>query len=176
VIKAGGGNPTRTLFTTTLNDADYLAVAKKSLLAEGEDQNGQPVLVSVNPMTGLDTVLQRPASGTLAEGIVFDARQNLIFNTVGNQNAILVFRKPWTGSPIQTFDYGTGAENGYYGGVSLNATQDTLWAGSFTLLNMSHAVTSVQANSYPLGSIGSSSTPINSEFYDSVVADPQAKV
>ncbi len=175
VIKAGGGTPTRTLFTTQLNDASYLTATNKALVADGEDQNGQPILVSVDPTTGADTIVQRLASGQLPEGITFDARQNLIFNTVGNQNAILVFKKPWTGTPMQTFDYGSGAQNGYYTGVSLNAAQSTLWAGNFTLLNQSHGATNVQANSYPLGSVGGSTSPVSSEFYDSVVADPQAK-
>ena len=176
LIKAGGGSPTRTISTTNLVDAVYLAATKKNLVADGDNQNGQPIIVSINPMTGADAIVQQVTSGTVPEGIVFDKQQNLVFNDVGNQNTLEVFKKPWTGAPIQTFNYGSGAQSGYYAGISLNATQDTLWAGNFTFLNPSHAAGNLQANSYPLGSIGSSTPPIASEYYDSIAADPQAKL
>lgn len=176
LIKAGGGNPTRTLTTTNLVDSVYLAATKKGLVADGDDQNGQPIIVSINPKTGADVVIQHVTSGTVPEGIVFDAAENLIFNDIGNQNTIQVFAKPWNGAPIQRFDYGSGATNGYYSGISLNATQDTLWAGNLTFLNPSHANANLQANSYPLGTIGSSTPPVAAEYYDSIAADPQAKL
>ena len=174
-IAAGGGGPVRTLVTSHLNEAEYLAADAHSLLADGYDSNGQSLLVSVNTRTGADSILQNIASGQLPEGIVFDRRENLILNTVGNANTLAVFKKPWSGSPTSTFVYGSGAQNGYYTGISLNKPQNTLWAGSFTLPVPSHGVGSVQANSYPLGSIGRSSAGIESEFYDSIAADPQAK-
>jgi hypothetical protein len=174
-IEAGGGGATRTLFTSNLNEVEYLAADAHNLLADGYNSSGQPLLVSVNTQTGADTILQTIVSGNLPEGIVFDRRENLILNTVGNNNTLAVFKKPWSGSPAATFVYGSGAENGYYTGISLNRSQNTLWAGSFTVPEQSQGFGSVQANSYPLGSVGGSSTGIESEFYDSVAVDPQAK-
>jgi hypothetical protein len=173
-IMAGGGIPTRTLVTSNLNGAYYLAATGNKLLADGYDRYGQPILVSVNRSTGADVILQR-IQGQLAEGIAFDRRQNLILNNPGNTNMLLVFKKPWTGSPTTTFVYGSGAENSYYTGISLNKVQDTLWAGNFSLQNVSHGFTNVQANSYPLGSVGGATSPIANEFYDSIAVDPQAK-
>ncbi|MGA8533766.1 MAG: hypothetical protein WB615_06640 [Candidatus Tumulicola sp.] len=173
-IEAGGGNPTRTLFTSHLTDAVYLAADDHSLLADGDNMYGQPILVSVNRSTGADTILQNIQSGTVPEGIVLDSHQNVIVNTVGNNDTLAVFAKPWTGPPTSTFVYGS-AQNGYYTGISLNKSQNTLWAGSFSLPVPSHGVGSVQANSYPLGSVGRSSTGIPSEYYDSIAVDPQTK-
>jgi DNA-binding beta-propeller fold protein YncE len=174
-IEAGGGGPTRTLFTSNLNEVLYLAADAHNLLADGYNSSGQPILVSVNTGTGADTILQTIESGYLPEGIAFDRQDNLILNTVGNNNTLAVFKKPWSGSPTSTFIYGSGAENGYYTGISLNRSQNTLWAASFYLPVQSHGYGSVQANSYPLGSVGRSSTGIESEFYDSIAVDPQAK-
>ncbi len=174
-IGAGGGSPTRTLLTSHLTDAVYLAANGRSLLADGYNMNGQPILVSVNTNTGADTIVQNIPSGTVPEGIVLDRDQNVILNTIGNNNTLAVFKKPWTGSPTSTFVYGSGAQNGYYTGISLNKAQNTLWAASFSLPVPSHGVGSVQANSYPLGTIGRSSTGILSEFYDSIAVDPQTK-
>ncbi len=112
--------------------------------------------------------------GTLAEGIALDLRQRLIVNAAGSANMLLVFKKPWTGSPVATFPYGSGGF-AYYTGISLNKPQNTVWAGNYTLQNISHASTNVQANSYPLGSLGAASALIPSEFYDSIALDPQAK-
>ncbi|HEY4433874.1 MAG TPA: hypothetical protein VGM99_05685 [Candidatus Cybelea sp.] len=173
-IEAGGGAPTRSLVTSHLNEVEYLAANARALLADGYDSNGQPFLVSVNTRTGADTVLQQIESGTVPEGITFDRRENLILNTIGDNNTLAVYKKPWNGSPTSTFTYGS-APNGYYTGISLNKSQNTLWTGSFALLNQSHAVGSVQANSYPLGNIGRSSNGIAAEFYDSIAVDPQAK-
>ncbi len=174
VIEAGGGAPTRTLVTSQLSEVEYLAANARALLADGYNSNGQPFLVSVNTRTGADTVLQQIESGTVPEGIAFDRRGNLILNTIGQNNTLAVFKKPWSGSPTSTFTYGS-APNGYYTGISLNKSQNTLWAASFSLPNPSHGVGSVQANSYPLGSIGRSSPGIVSEFYDSIAVNPQAK-
>jgi hypothetical protein len=174
-IEAGGGGPTRTLVTSHLNEAEFLAADAHSLVADGYNSYGQPLLVSVNTHTGADTILQQIESGQLPEGIVFDRQQNLILNTVGNDNTLAVFEKPWSGPPTSTFVYGSGAENGYYTGISLNRSQNTLWAGSFTLPVPSHGFGSVQANSYPLGTIGRATTGIESEFYDSIAVDPQAR-
>jgi DNA-binding beta-propeller fold protein YncE len=174
-IEAGGGGPTRTLFTSNLNEVEYLAADAHNLLADGYDSSGQPLLVSVNTQTGADTILQAIVSGNLPEGIVFDRRDNLILNTVGDNNRLAVFKRPWSGSPTSKFIYGSGAENGYYTGISLNRSQNTLWAGSFSLPEQSQGYGSVQANSYPLGSVGRSTTGIESEFYDSIAADPQAQ-
>jgi len=157
-----------------LNEVAYLAADAHSLLADGYNSSRQPLLVSVNTSTGTDTILQTIQSGQLPEGIVFDRRENLILNTVGNNNTLAVFKKPWSGSPTSTFIYGSGAENGYYTGISLNRSQNTLWAG-ITLPVQSQGYGSVQANSYPLGSVGRSSTGIESEYYDSIAVDPQAK-
>lgn len=174
-IAAGGGDPTRSVSTSNLVEIYYLAAPGKMLLADGYDMNGQPILVSVNLASGGDTVLQKLSSfGTLAEGIAVDRRQHLIVNAAGNSNLLMVFKKPWTGSPVATFAYGSG-ESSYYTGISLNRRQNTLWAANYALLNPSHAVANVQANSYPLGSLGPASTPVPSEFYDSVALDPQAK-
>jgi hypothetical protein len=158
-----------------LNEVLYLAADAHNLLADGYNSSGQPILVSVDTSTGADTILQTIASGSLPEGVVFDRQDNLILNTVGNNNTLAVFKKPWNGSPTSTFVYGSGAESGYYTGISLNRSQNTLWAGSFFLPVQSQGYGSVQANSYPLGSVGRSSTGIESEFYDSVAVDPQAK-
>jgi WD40 repeat protein len=174
-IQAGGGEPTRTLVTSHLNEVEYLAVDSRKLLADGYNSNGQPILVSVNTHSGADTILQNIESGQLPEGIVFDLQDNLILNTIGNNNTLAVYKRPWSGSPTSTFVYGSGAQNGYYTGISLNKSQNTLWAASFSLPNPSHGVGSVQANSYPLGSVGRSSSGIESEFYDSIAVDPQAK-
>jgi DNA-binding beta-propeller fold protein YncE len=174
-IEGGGGGPTRTLFTSNLNEAEYLAADAHNLLADGYNSNGQPILVSINTRTGADTILQAIVSGNVPEGIVFDRQENLILNTTGNNNTLAVFKRPWSGSPTSTFVYGDGAENGYYTGISLNRSQNTLWAASFSLPDPSHGFGSVQANSYPLGSVGRSTTGIESEFYDSIAADPQAK-
>jgi WD40 repeat protein len=174
-IETGGGGPTRTLFTTHLNEVEYLAADAHKLLADGYNSYGQPLLVSVNTHSGADTILQNIESGQLPEGIVFDRHENLILNTPGNNNTLAVFKRPWSGSPTSTFVYGNGAQNGYYTGISLNSSQNTLWAASFTLTNQSHGFGSVQANSYPLGTVGRSSTGIESEFYDSIAVDPQAK-
>ncbi len=174
-IAAGGGGPARTLVTSHLNEVEFLAADARSLLADGYDSNGQPLLVSVNTRTGADSILQNIESGLVPEGIVLDRRENLILNTVGNSNTLAVFKRPWSGSPTSTFVYGSGAPNGYYTGISLNKPQNTLWADSFLLPVPSHGFGAVQANSYPLGSIGRSSTGIESEFYDSIAVDPQAK-
>jgi DNA-binding beta-propeller fold protein YncE len=174
-IAGGGGAPTRTLVTSHLNEVEYLAADARSLLADGYDSNGQPLVVSVNTRTGADTVLHAIPSGTLPEGIVFDRNDNLVVNTIGNTNTLAVYKKPWTGTPASTLVYGSGADNGYYTGISLDKSQHTLWAGSFMLPNPSHGFGSIQANSYPLKKIGRSSTGIESEFYDSVAVDPQAK-
>jgi WD40 repeat protein len=174
-ITSGGGTPARTLFTSHLSEVEYLAADAHSLLADGYNSYGQPLLVSVNTRTGADAILQTIASGTVPEGIVFDRHDNLILNTIGNSNTLAVYTKPWSGAPTSELVYGSGAENGYYTGISLNASQQTLWAGSFTLANPSHASGSVQANSYPLKTVGRSSTGIESEYYDSVAVDPQAK-
>lgn len=174
-IQAGGGAPTRTLFTSQLNEVEYLAADAHSLLADGYNRYGQPLLVSVNERTGSDTILQSIVSGQLPEGIVFDLHHNLILNTPGSSNTLAVFKKPWNGAPTSTFVYGSGAPNGYYTGISLNRSQKTLWAGSYTILNPSHADASVQANSYPLGSAGRASEGTGGEFYDSIAVDPQAK-
>ncbi|MFZ0032919.1 MAG: hypothetical protein WAK84_13730 [Candidatus Cybelea sp.] len=174
-IQAGGGSPTRTLVTSHLNEADYLAADAHKLLADGYNSYGQAILVSVNTHTGADTILQNIASGQLPEGIVFDRQENLILNTIGNSNTLAVLKRPWNGSPTSTFVYGTGAVNGYYTGISLNRSQNTLWADSFSLPAQSHGFGSVQANSYPLGSVGRATPAIESEFYDSIAVDPQAK-
>lgn len=174
-IQAGGGGPTRTLFTSNLNEVEYLAADAHNLLADGYNSSGQPLLVSVNTQSGADTILQTIDSGNLPEGITFDRRENLILNTIGDNNTLAVFKQPWSGAPTSKFVYGYGAENGYYTGISLNRSQNTLWAGSFFLPVQSQGYGSVQANSYPLGSVGRSTTGIESEFYDSVAADPQAK-
>jgi WD40 repeat protein len=174
-IEAGGGSPTRTLFTSNLNEVEYLAADAHRLLADGYNRYGQPILVSVNTQTGADTILQNITSGELPEGIVFDRQENLILNTIGNNNTLAAFKKPWNGSPGSTFVYGSGAENGYYTGISLNKSQNTLWAASFTIPTVKQGFGSVQANSYPLGSVGRSSSAIQSEFYDSIAVDPQAK-
>ncbi|HXM07097.1 MAG TPA: hypothetical protein VN936_06525 [Candidatus Acidoferrum sp.] len=170
-IEAGGGVPTRTLVTSHLNEVEYLAADAHGLLADGYDSNGQPLLVSVNTHSGADTVLQTIPSGTLPEGIAFDRNDNVIVNIIGDTNTLAVYKKPWTGAPTSTLIYGSGAENGYYTGVALDKSQHTLWAGSFTLPNPSHGFGSVQANSYPLKTIGRSSTGIPSEFYDAVAVD-----
>jgi hypothetical protein len=170
-IAAGGGPPARTLFTTHLNEVYYMATAGKALLADGYDANGRPIVVSVNVRTGADTVLQSLA-GQLAEGIAVDRKQNLVVNAPGNVNTLAVYATPWTGSPTSTFTYGSGAQNSYYSAIALNGPQDTLWAGNLSYLNPSHAVTNVQANSYPLGSTGSATPPVASEYYDSVAVDP----
>jgi hypothetical protein len=174
-IKAGGGSPTRTLLTSHLAAAVYLAADGQSLLADGDNIYGQPILVSVNTNTGVDTIVQNILSGTVPEGIVLDRDQNLILNTIGNDNTLAVYKKPWTGSPKSTFVYGSGALNGYYTGISLNKAQNTLWAGSFSLPVRSHGFASVQANSYPLGTVGRSSNAILAEYYDSIAVDPQTK-
>jgi WD40 repeat protein len=174
-IKGGGGSPSRTLFTTHLTEAVYLAADAHSVLVDGYNSNGQPLLVSVNTSTGADTVLQTILSGTVPEGIAFDRNDNLILNTIGTNNTLAVYAKPWTGKPASTLVYGTGAENSYYTGISLNASQNTLWAGNFTFANPSHASGSVQANSYPLKTVGRSSSEIESEYYDNVAVDPQSK-
>ncbi|HEY1681987.1 MAG TPA: WD40 repeat domain-containing protein [Candidatus Tumulicola sp.] len=174
-IESGGGTPTRTLFTSHLSEAEYIAADAHSLLADGYDSNGQPLLVSVNTRTGADTVLQTILSGTVPEGIAFDRRANLILNTVGTNNTLAVYAKPWTGAPTSTLVYGSGAENSYYTGISLNKSQNALWAGNFTFANPSHASGSIQANSYPLKTVGRSSSEIASEYYDSVAVDPQTK-
>jgi hypothetical protein len=174
-VKSGTGAPVRSLFTTNLNEVDYLAATGTSLVADGYNQNGQPIIVSVNTQTGADTVLQMPASGTIPYGIVFDRKQNLIFNNAGNTDTIFVYAKPWNGAPTVSFVYGNGASNGYYSGISLNAAQTTLWAANYTLLNPSHAVANVQANSYPLGKVGSGSVGVAFGFYDSIAAWPQGK-
>jgi DNA-binding beta-propeller fold protein YncE len=128
-IEAGGGAPTHTLFTSHLNEVEYLAANTHGLLADGYDDNGQPLLVSVNTRTGADTVLQTIPSGTLPEGIAFDRNDNLIVNTIGGTNTLAVYKKPWTGAPVSSLVYGSGAENGYYTGISLDKSQHTLWAG-----------------------------------------------
>ena len=173
-IATGGGTPARTLVTSHLSEVEFLAAGGHALLADGYNAYGQPFLVSVNTRTGADTVLQQLTSGTVPEGIAFDRRENLILNTVGDSNTLAVFKKPWSGSPTLTFVYGS-ATNGYYTGISLNKPQNTLWAGNFALPVASHGFGSVQANSYPLGSIGRSSSGIESEYYDSIAVDPQAK-
>lgn len=174
-IEGGGGAPVRTLFTSHLTEVYYVAATTKSLVADGPNLYGQPILVSVNRKTGADTILQNIGSGHLPEGIVFDLDENLIANIPGTDNTLAVYKKPWTGPPASTFVYGSGETNGYYTGISLNQSQHTLWAASYTLLNQSHAVTSVQANSYPLGSAGRASTGVAGEFYDGIAVDPQAK-
>lgn len=171
-IRAGGGNPTRTLLTSHLTEAVYLAAGGNSLLADGYNVNGQPILVSVDTNTGADTIVQNVMSGTVPEGIVLDRHQNLILNDVGYNNTLAVFRKPWTGSPKSTFVYGS-AQNGYYTGISLNKAQNVLWAASFSLPSPRYGVGNVQANSYPLGTAGRSSAGIVSEYYDSIAVDPQ---
>ncbi|HEX3368070.1 MAG TPA: hypothetical protein VHS56_00715 [Candidatus Cybelea sp.] len=173
-IAAGGGTPERTLVTSHLSEVEYLAANARALLADGYNSNGQPFLVSINTRTGADTILQQIESGTVPEGITFDLRGNLILNTAGDTNTLAVFKKPWSGPPTSTFAYGS-APNGYYTGISLNKSQNTLWSGNFSILNQSHAVGNVQANSYPLGSIGRSSNGIGAEYYDSIAVDPQAK-
>jgi WD40 repeat protein len=173
-IATGGGTPARTLVTSHLSEVEYLAASAHALLADGYNNYGQPFLVSVNTHTGADTVLQQITSGTVPEGIAFDRHENLILNTVGDSNTLAVFKKPWSGAPSSTFVYGS-APNGYYTGISLNKPQNTLWAANFSLPVVSHGFGSVQANSYPLGSIGRSSTGIESEYYDSIAVDPQAK-
>ena len=174
-IQAGGGSATRTLLTTHLNEAEYLAADAHRLLADGYNSYGQAILVSVNTRTGVDTILQNIASGQLPEGVAFDRQENLILNTIGDNNTLAVFKRPWNGSPTSTFVYGSGAANGYYTGISLNRSQNTLWSGSFSLPAQSKGFGSVQANSYPLGSVGRSTPAIESEFYDSIAVDPQAK-
>ncbi len=174
-IASGGGGPTRTLVISNLNEVEYLAADAHDLLADGYNSGGQPLLVSVNTRTGSDTILQTIESGQLPEGIAFDRQDDLILNTIGNNNTLAVFQRPWSGSPTSTFVYGSGAENGYYTGISLNKSQNTLWAASFTVPVQSQGIGSVQANSYPLGSVGRASVGIQSEFYDSVAVDPQAK-
>ena len=103
-----------------------------------------------------------------------DTDGHLIVNSAGNSNALLLFNKPWTGSPVSSFPYGNGG-NAYYTALSLNKRQDTIWAGNYVLSNPSHASTNLQANSYPLGSLGNATTAIPNEYYDSVAVDPQAK-
>lgn len=175
LIASGGGSPTRSIPTSNLTEIYYLAAPGKKLLADGYDMNGQPILVSVNLQSGGDTVLQKLSTfGTLAEGIAVDSRQRLIVNAAGNANMLLVFKKPWTGSPVATFPYGSGGM-AYYTGISLNKSQHTIWAGNYFEQNISHASTDVQANSYPLGSVGKSTAAIPNEFFDSVALDPQSK-
>jgi hypothetical protein len=174
-IRAGGGNPTRSVSTSNLVDIYYLAASGNKLLADGYDMYGQPILVSVNVKAGGDTVLQKLSKyNTLAEGIAVDMHGHLIVNSAGNSNALLVFDKPWTGSPVSTFPYGSGG-NSYYTAISLNKRQDTIWAGNYFLISIRRAATDVQANSYPLGSLGGSTAPVAMEYYDSVAVDPQAK-
>lgn len=174
-IAAGGGNPTRSVSTSNLQDIYYLAAPGNKLLADGYDVHGQAILVSVNLTSGGDTVLQQLSNyGSLAEGIAVDSHGRLIVNSAGNSNALLVFDKPWTGKPVASFPYGDGG-NSYYAGISLNKPQNTIWAGNYFLLTIRQASTNVQANSYPLGSLGPHSTAVANEYYDSVAVDPQAK-
>lgn len=174
-IAAGGGAPAQSVATSNLSDILYLAAPGDKLLADGYDMNGLPIVVSVNLKSGGDTVLQHLEQyGTVAEGIAVDIHGHLIVNSAGSSNTLLVFDKPWTGSPASSFPYGNGG-NAYYTAISLNKKQDTLWAGNYVLSNPSHASTNVQANSYPLGSLGSASALIPNEFYDSIAVDPQAK-
>ncbi|HET6274498.1 MAG TPA: WD40 repeat domain-containing protein [Candidatus Cybelea sp.] len=56
-IHAGGGAPTRTLFTSQLNEVEYLAADAHNLLADGYNRYDQALLVSVNERTGNDTIL-----------------------------------------------------------------------------------------------------------------------
>jgi hypothetical protein len=174
-IAAGGGSPTRSVTLSNLVEIYYLAAPGDKVLADGYDMNGQPILVSVNLKAGGDTVLQKLSKyGTLAEGIAVDKVGHLIVNAAGTSNALLLFDKPWTGSPVSTFPYGNGG-NAYYTAISLNKPQNTVWAGHYFLQNPSHASTNVQANSYPLGSLGNATAAIPNEYYDSVAVDPQAK-
>jgi hypothetical protein len=174
-IAAGGGAPTHSVTLSNLQDIFYLAAPGDKLLADGYDMNGLPILVSVNLTSGGDTVLQKLSKyGTLAEGIAVDIHGRAIVNSAGNSNALLVFNKPWTGSPVASFPYGDGG-NSYYTGISLNRKQDTLWAGQYFLITIRQADTDLQANSYPLGSLGATTNPIGGEYYDSVAVDPQAK-
>jgi hypothetical protein len=174
-IATGGGNPIRSVTLSNLQDIFYLAAPSDKLLADGYDVHGQAILVSVNLQAGGDTLLQQLSNyGSLAEGIVVDTHGHLIVNSAGNSNALLLFNKPWTGSPVSSFPYGNGG-NAYYTALSLNKRQDTIWAGNYVLSNPSHASTNLQANSYPLGSLGNATTAIPNEYYDSVAVDPQAK-
>lgn len=174
-IAAGGGSPIRSVTLSNLQDIFYLAAPGSSLLADGYDMNGLPILVSVNLTSGGDTVLQKLEQyGTLAEGIVVDTHGHLIVNSAGNSNALLVFNKPWTGAPVSSFPYGDGG-NSYYTALSLNKKQDTVWAGNYFLVTVRRADTDLQANSYPLGSLGNATTAIPNEYYDSIAVDPQAK-
>ena len=175
LIAAGGGSPTRSVPTSNLQNIYYLATHGKKLLADGYDEHGQPILVSVNVTAGGDTVLQKLSNfGTLAEGIAIDRTGHLIVNAAGNANMLLLFDKPWTGSPVATVPYGNGG-NQYYTALSFNKQQNTLWAGNYFLQTVRTADTNVQANSYPLGSLGNATAPILNEYYDSVALDPQAK-
>jgi WD40 repeat protein len=174
-IRAGGGNPTRSVSTSSLVDIYYLAAPGDKLLADGYNRYGQPILVSVNVKTGGDTVLQNLFTyNTLAEGIAVDTHGHLIVNSAGSSNVLLVFDKPWTGSPVSTFPYGSGG-NSYYTAISLNKRQDTIWAGNYFLLSYRRADTNVQAISYPLGRLGRFTSPVAMEYFDSVAVDPQAK-
>lgn len=62
-IEAGGGGPARTLFTSNLNEVEYLTADAHNLLADGYNSSGQPLLVSVDTRTGADTILQGSEHG-----------------------------------------------------------------------------------------------------------------
>jgi hypothetical protein len=179
-IKAGGGDPVRTILTHNLQKTYYIAAEGRVLVADGYSSTGATVLVKVDPETGADVVLQTIATSGESEpfGIAFDRKQNLIFNEVTYRTSTLItFKRPWTGQPTSSFKYGygDGSEYSYYGGISLNQPQDKIWGANVFEPYISEQLSDVQEVSYPLGRVGLSSDPLDDEFYISVALDPQAK-
>jgi hypothetical protein len=144
VIAHGGGAPARTIHTTLLASVYFLATTGHTLVASGQGQGQNNLVVSVDRETGADKILQMVLG--YASGLAFDADQNLNVNTGRN---VQTFTKPWKG--LKT---GQGRLGGDFYGLSLDATGTQIWSTHEFTVYESLEYTALQSIGYPIGNSG----------------------
>ncbi len=171
-IALGKGVPKRTLVASAFADVYYLATDGDTLLADGYDPAMNDIVATVDTKTGNDTLLQTIANsnGGFPGGLALDVHHTLIVNN--QYGTITTYASPWKGAASSTFSYGF--PNFDYIPISLDRAQTTLWAGNLFYVS-GELYTDAQANSYPLGSLGATTTPMFQEEYLGLALDPQKK-
>jgi hypothetical protein len=171
-IKLGKGLPKRTIVAPAFADVYYLATDGDTLLADGYDPAMNDIVATVDTKTGNDALLQTISNshGGFPGGLAIDAHDTLIVNN--QYGTITTYASPWTGAATSTLSYGFPSFD--YIPISLDRAQTTLWAGNL-FYEKGQLYTDVQANSYPLSTLGTSTAPMFQEEYLGLALDPQKK-
>jgi hypothetical protein len=173
-IASGGGEPDATFALRQFAEVHYLAAAGPHLLVDGWDQDYNFVVadVGVRGLKAHTTIVQTLGSMSAGTGypggLAADAKDNLL---VDNQYAgtISTFAEPWTGRPTSTLAWGYGPND--YTGIALDPLGQIVWAANIYTASSSISSFGV-ANSYPLGTILSTTAPPVNDRYVGVAAVP----